>query len=619
MVSLMTALWFARAARRGPGLGQAARLARAARDQLPARPARPSPTSTDAARVRRPAELPEPRRRTRTRSTTRPARSGSAPRRRSGARSRTATSADHFEAPPAAARSRCSATPSSTRARSGRRSPTRWSPRLGEVLWVVDLNRQSLDRVVPDIAVGRLAGDVRGGRLAGDHRQVRAPARDAVRRGRAASAPRAASTRCRNEEYQRLLRAAAAELRERLPGRRPAARSRGSSAELDDAELAPAVRDLGGHDLGELLDAYRAADARRPADGRLRLHDQGLGAADRGPPGEPLGAAHRRAVRGARRRARRRRRRPVGALRAGHAGGRAVRGRRPRARARRRPRRATPPAGPGRRSAASTAGSDSTQQALGRFLVDLVHEAPEVAERVVTVCPDVATSTNLGGWINQVGIWSVGDRATGSPTTPRRWCTGARRPRPAHRARHRRDATSSACSASWARPGAATASRCCRSARSTTRSSAARSSRGRSASTPAGSRSSSARRRGSRSRPRAARTSRSSRRRSASSSRAASPGSPPSARTSSGRCCTRSRGSAGRAASRPTSASRRGRSTRRSPAAHEPDERRQHVLAGGYRLRRASGRPRASRSSGMGAVMPEVLAAADELGRRTST
>ena len=30
--------------------------------------------------------------------------------------------------------------------------------RLGEVLWVVDLNRQSLDRVVPDIAYGRIAG-----------------------------------------------------------------------------------------------------------------------------------------------------------------------------------------------------------------------------------------------------------------------------------------------------------------------------------------------------------------------------------------------------------------------------------------------------------------------------
>jgi pyruvate dehydrogenase E1 component len=55
-------------------------------------------------------------------------------------------------------------------------------------------------------------------------------------------------------------------------------------------------------------------------------------------------------------------------------------------------------------------GTASTQQAFGRFFVDLVREAPEVAERVVTVSPDVGTSTNLGGWINKAGIWSVGDR-----------------------------------------------------------------------------------------------------------------------------------------------------------------------------------------------------------------
>jgi pyruvate dehydrogenase E1 component len=55
-------------------------------------------------------------------------------------------------------------------------------------------------------------------------------------------------------------------------------------------------------------------------------------------------------------------------------------------------------------------GKESTQQAFGRFFVDLVYEAPEVAERVVTVSPDVASSTNLGGWINKSGIWSVGER-----------------------------------------------------------------------------------------------------------------------------------------------------------------------------------------------------------------
>ena len=55
-------------------------------------------------------------------------------------------------------------------------------------------------------------------------------------------------------------------------------------------------------------------------------------------------------------------------------------------------------------------GRASTQQAFGRLLSDLDREAPDVAARVVTVSPDVGTSTNLGGWINHVGIWTIGDR-----------------------------------------------------------------------------------------------------------------------------------------------------------------------------------------------------------------
>jgi pyruvate dehydrogenase E1 component len=58
----------------------------------------------------------------------------------------------------------------------------------------------------------------------------------------------------------------------------------------------------------------------------------------------------------------------------------------------------------------SHAGSASTQQAFGRFFVDLSHHSPEVAARVVTVSPDVASSTNLGGWINRAGIWHLGER-----------------------------------------------------------------------------------------------------------------------------------------------------------------------------------------------------------------
>ena len=54
--------------------------------------------------------------------------------------------------------------------------------------------------------------------------------------------------------------------------------------------------------------------------------------------------------------------------------------------------------------------TESTQQTLGRFLLAVAREAPSVAERIVTVSPDVASSTNLGGWINKVGIWNTRQR-----------------------------------------------------------------------------------------------------------------------------------------------------------------------------------------------------------------
>ena len=43
---------------------------------------------------------------------------------------------------------------------------------------------------------------------------------------------------------------------------------------------------------------------------------------------------------------------------------------------------------------------------MGRALLDLTRQAPEAARRIVTLCPDVASSTNLAGWVNKVGVWS---------------------------------------------------------------------------------------------------------------------------------------------------------------------------------------------------------------------
>ena len=118
---------------------------------------------------------------------------------------------------------------------------------LGEVLWVVDLNRQSLDRVVPDIAAGRLASmfEAAGWHCVMAKHGPRLGAHTALRQ-RVDSMP--------NEEYQRLLRADADELRRRLEV---------VADELDDAELLATFRDLGGHDLGTLLRAYHEADAVR--------------------------------------------------------------------------------------------------------------------------------------------------------------------------------------------------------------------------------------------------------------------------------------------------------------------------------------------------------------------
>ncbi len=280
---------------------------------------------------------------------------------------------------------------------------------LGEVLWIVDVNRQSLDRVVPEIAVGRTAAmfeaagwqtiTVKYGR------RLRAlferPGGEALR-GRIDAMP--------NEEYQRLLRGDAAELRERLPG---AGRGRRELErlirDLDDAELSRAIRDLAGHDLADLLDAFRRADevSDRPAvifaytikawslptEGHPANHSALLSSEQWQQLAIDLGsdAEH-----------------PWARFDDGSAEARLCAGAAERLAREAVVRRAPPavPADVGR----SHTGAVSTQQAFGRFFMDLAHAAPAVSASVVSVSPDVASSTNLGGWINRAGVWNVGER-----------------------------------------------------------------------------------------------------------------------------------------------------------------------------------------------------------------
>jgi pyruvate dehydrogenase E1 component len=281
--------------------------------------------------------------------------------------------------------------------------------RMGEVLWIVDLNRQSLDRVVPDIAAGRLAGmfEAAGWQVVTvkyGHRLrelFTRPGGEALRERIDAMG---------NEEFQRLLRADAAQLRERLPGDGPGREQvRTLISWLSDAELLAALRDLGGHDLGAMLEALRTADADHarpsvifaytikgwslPTEGHPSNHSALLTAEQVGELAKRLGADPARPWA----------RFAQGSEEQALCDDAAARLRRDQP-----PTTEPPPVPPdvGREHARAA----STQQALGRFFLDLHHEAPDVAARVVTVSPDVASSTNLGGWINRVGVWAPGDR-----------------------------------------------------------------------------------------------------------------------------------------------------------------------------------------------------------------
>ena len=131
---------------------------------------------------------------------------------------------------------------------------------LGNVMLVVDTNRQSLDRVDPRPEDQEAHGGVRRRRLARRRGQVRVVAHRRVpaarRRGRCAST----STRCRTRSTSRCSPTPATSCASASCAAPPTAVRRLVDG-VDPDELAPLVQNLGGHDLGVLLDAYRACDA----------------------------------------------------------------------------------------------------------------------------------------------------------------------------------------------------------------------------------------------------------------------------------------------------------------------------------------------------------------------
>jgi pyruvate dehydrogenase E1 component len=274
---------------------------------------------------------------------------------------------------------------------------------FGEIVWIVDMNRQSLDRVVPRIAADRLERmfDAAGwqvltakfGRLleelftrpGGEHLRTRI-------------------VEMPNPEYQRLLRCDAAELRRRLPDGPEVAEL---IADLDDTTLLAAIRNLGGHDMDLLGETFARIDDTRPTvilaytikgyslptQGHPQNHSSLLTPAQYEDLAAQLGMDPQR---------------PWQRFAAETDAGKLC------AETRNRLTRSTitaspPPAVPTDIGRTPT-GTSTTQAALGRALLDLTREAPDAAARVVTVSPDVSSTTNLAGWLNKVGVWSPTER-----------------------------------------------------------------------------------------------------------------------------------------------------------------------------------------------------------------
>ena len=278
---------------------------------------------------------------------------------------------------------------------------------LGEVVWIVDLNRQSLDRVVPNIGAPRLAGmfeaagwqvlTVKYGALLEE--LFTRPGGHALRQR---------IDEMSNLEYQRLLRYSVADLRAKLPGVDPARTEIADLiAGLPDDDLLAAIRNLGGHDHTALGNAFAAIDDHRPTvifaytlkgrglavEGHPQNHSAllteaqladlaervGVDLADRWAGFDPGTSEARLCAETSARLSRS----PVPAL---------------------------PTYEVLTDLGRTPSGVATTQAALGRTLLDATRAAPELGARIVTLSPDVSSSTNLGGWVNKVGVWATSER-----------------------------------------------------------------------------------------------------------------------------------------------------------------------------------------------------------------
>ena len=275
--------------------------------------------------------------------------------------------------------------------------------RLANVLWIVDVNRQSLDRIVPD---GRLrqmramfeAGgwhviELRWGRRL--QTLFAKPGGDGLRRRFDAMT---------NGEYQRLLRLPVGGVRKALvtdhEGRVDRALDRLLS-DTSDAALGELVADRGGHDLRMILEAIDEAGRARDRPAVIFAHTiKGWGLPLAGDPLNHtmlLTQSQVEALRG------------VLGIGDGEEWDGFAPGSQEAELVRGLPPLFTPPAPSASRAEVPSQVDEtypaecSTQEAFGRVLGAL--SRLPVADRIVTVSADVAVTTHLAGWINRKGVY----------------------------------------------------------------------------------------------------------------------------------------------------------------------------------------------------------------------
>jgi pyruvate dehydrogenase E1 component len=274
--------------------------------------------------------------------------------------------------------------------------------RLGNLLWIVDINRQSLDRIVSETRTRQLTDlfhasgwrvrELRWGRRL--ESMFRRPGGDALAR-------RLESMR--SVDYQRLLRLQGGSVRKALVALGDGGIDPGLDrllADVPDDALPGLVADVGGHDLPSILEAYEESARETDRPSVILAHTiKGWGLPFAGDPLNHTMVTSTAQIEELRRSFGL----SAGAEWAGFEAesdeGRYIRARPPLYSA---PARMPAPALPLALDE-TYAGDMSTQEALGRVLGALGRSA--AGDAVVTVSADVAITTHLAGWINRKGVY----------------------------------------------------------------------------------------------------------------------------------------------------------------------------------------------------------------------